>query len=382
MVLSLVASLLIDYATLQLVTCHCADWCHAHTQTKMDKELPLFDRLSVFPNKHDCVMTTNQRRRRQRTTVAIGGEVDLVPRPRSSASDGRRRQGSPRLAEFRSRFRVSLERDTHTGGEALTGRNRHRRQHGRVKSIADTADNLAFVAISRQGPSLTPARCRCRASSAMGHLREWYIPDGWQASPRHAGEIPQCPILMADIYSKARLKARTIMLSNLPGAEKRRCLIWGAWISHTRPYSPSRPYTVDGRQVISGVFILFAISLTHATLLCYFHYFFNASASSNVNLKVPLFLDCGNNWHNVNKWLHLIRTIYNRYISFWCDRWLMCLILRNSCHTVRLVFLLVYVHTNIAMVGSISLLLYLFNLKIVPFASTKTCTFNLYNNIT
>ena len=105
-------------------------------------------------------------------SVLIYIVLDLVPRPRSTASDGRRRHGSPRLAECWSLFRVSLERDTHTGGEALTGRNRHRREHGCVKSIADTADNLAFVAISRQGPSLTPARCRCRASSAMGHLRE------------------------------------------------------------------------------------------------------------------------------------------------------------------------------------------------------------------
>ena len=99
-------------------------------------------------------------------------EADLVPRPQSGAAVGRRRQGSPRLAECQSLFRVSVSCDTQPGGEALTGRNRLRGQHGRVKSIADTADNLAFVAISRQGPSLTPARCRCRASSAVGDQRE------------------------------------------------------------------------------------------------------------------------------------------------------------------------------------------------------------------
>ena len=42
------------------------------------------------------------------------------------------------------------------GGEVLTGRNRQRLLHGRVKPIADIADNPAFVAIGRRGPSLTP----------------------------------------------------------------------------------------------------------------------------------------------------------------------------------------------------------------------------------
>ena len=41
-------------------------------------------------------------------------------------------------------------------GEVLTGRNRQRLLHGRVKSIADIADNPAFVAVGRRGPSLTP----------------------------------------------------------------------------------------------------------------------------------------------------------------------------------------------------------------------------------